>query len=63
MAYKHDGFWQCMDTLRDKKRLEALWSSGNAPWKTWENKNENTGDWSQRVHRNTDDSNASRQRV
>ncbi|MCB9892402.1 MAG: glucose-1-phosphate cytidylyltransferase [Planctomycetes bacterium] len=36
MAYKHDGFWQCMDTLRDKRLLETLWSAGNAPWKTWE---------------------------
>ncbi len=36
MAYRHDSFWQCMDTLRDKKLLEDLWSSGNAPWKTWE---------------------------
>ena len=35
MAYRHDSFWQCMDTLRDKKLLEQLWSSGNAPWKTW----------------------------
>ncbi|MCL4803589.1 MAG: glucose-1-phosphate cytidylyltransferase [Anaerolineae bacterium] len=35
MAYKHDGFWQCMDTLRDKYVLEKLWSSGEAPWKTW----------------------------
>ena len=35
MAYKHDGFWQCMDTLRDKKRLELLWDSGKAPWKMW----------------------------
>jgi len=34
-AYKHDGFWQCMDTLRDKDRLTALWNSGNAPWKSW----------------------------
>ncbi len=34
MAYKYSGFWQCMDTLRDKRRLEALWDSGNAPWKT-----------------------------
>ncbi|HEY9767567.1 MAG TPA: glucose-1-phosphate cytidylyltransferase [Coleofasciculaceae cyanobacterium] len=64
MAYKHDGFWQCMDTLRDKRRLESLWASGNAPWKTWEKKtNENTGDWSQGVHRNTHGSDASRQRV
>lgn len=35
MAYKHEQFWQCMDTLRDKKLLEQLWDSGNAPWKTW----------------------------
>lgn len=33
--YKHYGFWQCMDTLRDKEKLEALWASGNAPWKVW----------------------------
>jgi glucose-1-phosphate cytidylyltransferase len=31
-AYRHDGFWQCMDTLREKRILEALWQSGNAPW-------------------------------
>ena len=35
MAYKHRGFWQPMDTLRDKTQLEELWSSGNAPWKVW----------------------------
>ena len=35
MAYKHSGYWQCMDTLREKHILEDLWSSGNAPWKTW----------------------------
>jgi len=34
-AYKHYGFWQPMDTLRDKKMLENLWSTGNAPWKVW----------------------------
>ncbi len=34
-AYRHDGFWQCMDTQRDKKKLEELWTSGKAPWKTW----------------------------
>lgn len=33
--YKHYGFWHCMDTQRDKDRLEALWSSGNAPWAVW----------------------------
>ena len=36
MAYKHEGFWQPMDTLRDKVYLEELWASGSAPWKTWE---------------------------
>lgn len=35
MSYEHDGFWQAMDTLRDKMYLEELWSSGNAPWKSW----------------------------
>jgi glucose-1-phosphate cytidylyltransferase len=34
-AFFHPGFWQPMDTLRDKHRLEELWASGNAPWKTW----------------------------
>jgi glucose-1-phosphate cytidylyltransferase len=34
-AYRHNGFWQCMDTLRDKRLLEALWQEGRAPWKTW----------------------------
>lgn len=36
MAYKHNGFWQCMDTLRDKQNLEAIWASGEAPWKKWD---------------------------
>ncbi len=35
MAYRHDGFWQCMDTLRDRNALESLWESGQAPWKIW----------------------------
>lgn len=35
MAYKHEGFWQCMDTLRDKHLLQDLWDKGNPPWKTW----------------------------
>ena len=34
-AYRHGGFWQAMDTLRDKNHLEELWSSGKAPWKSW----------------------------
>ena len=35
-AYKHEGFWQCMDTMRDKELLEKLWASNKAPWKVWE---------------------------
>ncbi len=35
MAYRHESFWQCMDTLRDKQLLQALWDSGHAPWKVW----------------------------
>jgi len=35
MAYRHDRFWQPMDTLRDKNHLEELWATGNAPWKLW----------------------------
>ncbi|WP_323140459.1 glucose-1-phosphate cytidylyltransferase [Massilia phyllosphaerae] len=36
MAYEHHGFWQPMDTLRDKQHLEGLWASGKAPWKKWD---------------------------
>ncbi len=36
MAYRHDGFWQCMDTLQDVQTLNRLWAAGNAPWKVWE---------------------------
>jgi glucose-1-phosphate cytidylyltransferase len=35
-AYKHDGFWQPMDTLRDVRYLRGLWTSGEAPWVTWQ---------------------------
>lgn len=35
MSYRHKGFWQCMDTKREKDILEKLWSSGTAPWKKW----------------------------
>jgi glucose-1-phosphate cytidylyltransferase len=34
-AYRHERFWQCMDTLRDKRSLESLWQGGKAPWKVW----------------------------
>jgi len=36
MAYRHNGFWQCMDTLRDVRLLNSLWESGRAPWATWQ---------------------------
>jgi glucose-1-phosphate cytidylyltransferase len=39
MAYRHQEFWQCMDTLRDKQMLEKMWEKGEAPWKTWEVEN------------------------
>lgn len=35
MAYKHEGFWQCMDTVREKEQLEKMWANGYAPWKVW----------------------------
>lgn len=35
-AYKHEGFWQPMDALRDKTYLDSLWDSGKAPWKVWD---------------------------
>ena len=34
-AYKHNGFWQCMDTQREKEMLDEMWATGNAPWKVW----------------------------
>ena len=34
-SYRHQGFWQAMDTLRDRNQLEQLWLSGHAPWATW----------------------------
>ena len=35
MAYRHYGYWQCMDTLKEKLLLEERWRTGKAPWKTW----------------------------
>jgi glucose-1-phosphate cytidylyltransferase len=34
-AFRHEGFWQCMDTLRDKRQLEAHWAAGTPPWRVW----------------------------
>lgn len=36
MSYRHDGYWQCMDNLNEKRILEKLWANGNAPWKLWD---------------------------
>jgi len=35
MAYRHEDFWQCVDTIRELRLLESLWDGGKAPWKTW----------------------------
>jgi len=53
MAYQYTGFWQCMDTIRDKKRLETLWETGSAPWKTWGEEDEITGDGAQGLYRDS----------
>lgn len=37
VAFKHNGFWQCMDTMRDREKLETLWANHQAPWKVWDN--------------------------
>jgi glucose-1-phosphate cytidylyltransferase len=51
MAYRHSSFWQCMDTLREKKLLETMWESGNAPWKIWEDSNASISNGTRGVHR------------
>jgi glucose-1-phosphate cytidylyltransferase len=51
MAYRHTSFWQCMDTLREKKLLESLWESGQAPWKIWREEHESTNNGSRGLHR------------
>jgi glucose-1-phosphate cytidylyltransferase len=35
VAYRHDDFWQCVDTLRELRTLRAMWEAGDAPWVTW----------------------------
>ena len=42
-VYHHDGYWQCADTLRDVELLRTLWDSGQAPWRTWEGRGDDTG--------------------
>lgn len=55
-AYKHHGFWQPMDTLRDKMYLEALWNEGRAPWKVWESKTDSPAKDCPRSRRTLDSS-------
>jgi glucose-1-phosphate cytidylyltransferase len=59
MAYQHTSFWQCMDTLREKKYLESLWQSGSAPWHIWKeqeraNVHEGSANRASGLHRNGD---------
>ncbi|KAM3096169.1 glucose-1-phosphate cytidylyltransferase [Phormidesmis sp. 146-35] len=63
MAYKHTSFWQCMDTIREKKILESLWESGKAPWKVWGDQNASFVNGAQRLHRHNHDTPANRSRA
>jgi glucose-1-phosphate cytidylyltransferase len=58
MAYRHTSFWQCMDTLRDKRLLEDYWAGGKAPWNIWEGMNARISNGSSRLYRDSDGSNA-----
>ena len=62
-AWKHEGFWQCMDTLKEKHFLESLWDSGNAPWKTWENDDESSSNGPSGIHRDHPRADAHRRRA
>jgi glucose-1-phosphate cytidylyltransferase len=58
MAYKHDSFWQCMDTIRERNILESLWASGNPPWKVTPRKatiNASTVDGTRRLYWDSDE--------
>ncbi|HEX4067081.1 MAG TPA: glucose-1-phosphate cytidylyltransferase [Acidobacteriaceae bacterium] len=58
MAYRHTAFWQCMDTIREKRYLETLWASDNAPWKIWEDRNAGISNGAPGIHRNGSGSDA-----
>ena len=60
MAYRHTSFWQCMDTVREMKRLQELWDSGNPPWLTWESDCASTADGTSGLYRNHPRSHAHR---
>ena len=52
MAYRHNDFWQCMDTIREKHYLEGLWANGQAPWRVWEERDASYSDGARRLYRN-----------
>jgi len=58
MAYRHENFWQCMDTLREKRYLENLWDSEKAPWRVWEEASKNNGELTRKQYRNGVDAQA-----
>lgn len=51
MAWKHEGFWQCMDTLKEKLFLQSLWDANSAPWKSWEDNHAGSCDGPSGIHR------------
>jgi glucose-1-phosphate cytidylyltransferase len=63
MAYKHTSFWQCMDTLREKKYLDGLLSAGKAPWTVWEEENASVSYGKPGLYRNGHDAHAARSRA
>ena len=63
MAYKHNSFWQCMDTLRDKKKLEDLWQGSNPPWKIWDDQNAANSNGSLGLYRNNSNAYAHSQKA
>jgi glucose-1-phosphate cytidylyltransferase len=58
MAYRHTSFWQCMDTLRDKRLLESLWQSGERPWQVWEEHDASSVNGSSGLHWDTNGAHA-----
>ncbi|MFL6436483.1 MAG: sugar phosphate nucleotidyltransferase [Terriglobales bacterium] len=50
ITVKHDGFWRCMDTFKERQQLEDLWSSGNAPWQIWSKRNLSDSDAETRLN-------------
>ena len=51
MAYRHNDFWQCMDTIREKRYLENLWATEQAPWRVWEEKDASYSDGARGIYR------------